>query len=134
MNFVVVFKKLVPKNLGKLDNDATLKNEKQIINMAKKCFLKNLPRFITKTFAKKMKGCMHKWVDQFGSRNPICALSYSKELLVVELKYHQFFIALTHVFSKKIKKLVGMPMVHNDVIIKKGTKTSSCACIMILDV
>jgi hypothetical protein len=36
MNFVVMFKKLVPKNLGKLDNDAILKNEKQIINMAKK--------------------------------------------------------------------------------------------------
>ncbi len=37
-------------------------------------------------------------------------------------------------FQKKIKKLVGMPMVHNDAIIKKRRKTSSCACIMILDV
>ncbi len=36
MNFLVVFKKLAPKNLGKLDYDATLKNEKKIINMAKK--------------------------------------------------------------------------------------------------
>jgi hypothetical protein len=36
---------------------------------------------------------------------PICAPSYSKELLVVELEYHQFFIALTNVFPNKIKKL-----------------------------
>jgi hypothetical protein len=57
-----------------------------------------------------------------------------KELLIVELKYHQFFIIFTKKISKKIKKLVGMPMVHNDVIIKKRRKTSSCACIMILDV
>jgi len=64
----------------------------------------------------------------------ICAPSYSKGLLVVELKYHQFFITFTNVFSRKIKKLLGMPMVHNDVIIKKRRKTSSCACIMILDV
>jgi hypothetical protein len=33
-----------------------------------------------------------------------------------------------------MKKLIRMPMVHDDVIIKKGRKTSSCACIMILDV
>ncbi len=65
---------------------------------------------------------------------PIYAPSYSKEFLIVELKYHQFFIAFINVFSKKMKKLIRMPMVHDDVIIKKGRKTSSRACIMILDV
>jgi hypothetical protein len=31
-----VFKKLAPKNLGKLDNDATLKNEKKSLTWPRK--------------------------------------------------------------------------------------------------
>jgi hypothetical protein len=56
VNFVVVFKELAPKNLGKIDNDVTLKNEKQSITWPRKKELKHLPRFITKTFCQKNEG------------------------------------------------------------------------------